>query len=233
MFLNVASLLMAAALGLPHQTGNAVLLPDGNALGEVSFEKHVTSLLGKLGCNAASCHGSFQGRGGFRLSLFGHDSEMDYRALTHEVLGRRVNRNDPDYSLVLRKASGQVPHGGGKRFDKNSWPYQVMRAWIAAGCPRGGSGEVTQIQVAPPEHALFSPQESVTLKVTALFADGAREDITRFCTFRAQDEIIANVSDLGEVRGLQPGETPIIVSYRGHLTAARVLIPVSTPPGFT
>src|SRR5438270_7894460 len=129
--LQVTSLLLGAALALsPQGALEPVRLPDGNTLREVSFEKHVTSLLGKLGCNAASCHGSFQGRGGFRLSLFGHDSEMDYRALTHEVLGRRVNRNDPDYSLVLLKASGQVPHGGGKRFDKNSWPYQVMRAWI-------------------------------------------------------------------------------------------------------
>lgn len=37
------------------------------------FQKHVVPLFGKLGCNAAKCHGSFQGQGGFRLSLFGFD----------------------------------------------------------------------------------------------------------------------------------------------------------------
>ena len=37
------------------------------------FQRHVVPLLGRLGCNAAKCHGSFQGQGGFRLSLFGFD----------------------------------------------------------------------------------------------------------------------------------------------------------------
>ena len=36
----------------------------------VDFEHHVAGLLGKLGCSSGACHGSFQGRGGFRLSLF-------------------------------------------------------------------------------------------------------------------------------------------------------------------
>ena len=34
------------------------------------FQKHVIPLLGKLGCSSAKCHGSFQGQGDFRLSLF-------------------------------------------------------------------------------------------------------------------------------------------------------------------
>ena len=31
------------------------------------FQRHVVPLLGKLGCNGRACHGSFQGRGDFRL----------------------------------------------------------------------------------------------------------------------------------------------------------------------
>ena len=31
------------------------------------FQKHVVPLLGRLGCNSAKCHGSFQGQAGFRL----------------------------------------------------------------------------------------------------------------------------------------------------------------------
>ena len=31
------------------------------------FQRHMVPLLGKLGCNGRACHGSFQGRGGFRL----------------------------------------------------------------------------------------------------------------------------------------------------------------------
>jgi hypothetical protein len=232
MLLNVPFVWNAFLALAPAHTPTPVSLLNGATLREVSFERHVTSLLGKLGCNAASCHGSFQGRGGLRLSLFGHDPDMDYQALTHDVLGRRVQPNNPDESLVLLKASGQVPHGGGKRFDKNSWAYQVMRTWIAAGCPRGGGGDVKRVQVIPSESTLRRPEESASLKVTVEFADGTHEDVTPFCEFRAQDEVIARVSPLGEVHGVRPGETPIVVSYRGHLTSARVLVPVPVADDF-
>ena len=36
-----------------------------------SFRRHVVPLASKLGCSGRECHGSFQGRGGFQLSLFG------------------------------------------------------------------------------------------------------------------------------------------------------------------
>ena len=144
MSLSICPLLLAAALGwgyLDAAAFRAVHLPNGGTLREVSFERHVASLLGTLGCNAGSCHGSFQGRGGLRLSLFGFDPEMDCVALMRGGMGRRVNSLDPDRSLIVLKASGQVPHGGGKRIDRRSWQYQVLRAWIASGCPRpGGRG---------------------------------------------------------------------------------------------
>src|SRR5438067_5453409 len=87
---------------------------------KVDFERHLMGVFGRAGCNSGSCHGSFQGRGGFRLSLFGYDPEKDYFALTRDVLGRRLNQVDPDNSLLLLKATGQVPHDGGVRFQKNS-----------------------------------------------------------------------------------------------------------------
>ena len=49
---------------------------------EADFQKHVAPLLGRLGCNARACHGSFQGQGGFQLSLFGYDFEADHQALS-------------------------------------------------------------------------------------------------------------------------------------------------------
>ena len=44
--------------------------------GVPDFQKHVIPLLGKLGCSSAKCHGSFQGAGEFRLSLFGFDFQF-------------------------------------------------------------------------------------------------------------------------------------------------------------
>jgi hypothetical protein len=93
-----------------------VTLPGGATLDRVDFERHVMGLFGRMGCNAGSCHGSFQGKGGFRLSLFGYEPAKDYLALTRDVLARRINPVDPDRSLLLLKATGQVEHGGGRPF---------------------------------------------------------------------------------------------------------------------
>src|SRR5262249_53485574 len=112
-------LLLAA---LAHAAPAApVALPGGTILQQVSFERHVAGLLGRHGCNAGACHGSFQGKGGLRLSLFGHSPAMDYTALTRDGLGRRVNVADPEQSLLLLKPAGLVPHEGGARFARGSW----------------------------------------------------------------------------------------------------------------
>src|SRR5229473_1066221 len=110
-------------------TRAAVTLPGKVVVEEVDFERHLMGLFGRMGCNAGSCHGSFQGKGGFRLSLFGYDPEKDYLALTRDLEGRRLNSADPDNSLLLLKATGQVEHGGGRRFARDSWQYQMLRAW--------------------------------------------------------------------------------------------------------
>src|SRR5262245_37695950 len=107
---------LALLAAVPPARAEPVRLPNGTALEEVNFERHVMSLLGRLGCSAGSCHGSFQGKGGFALSLFGSSPEKDYQALTRGGLGRRVNVADPDRSLLLLKPSAQVAHEGGRRF---------------------------------------------------------------------------------------------------------------------
>ena len=48
------------------------------------FQRHVVPLFSKLGCNMRSCHGSFQGQNGFRLSLFGFEPELDRQELLEE-----------------------------------------------------------------------------------------------------------------------------------------------------
>jgi hypothetical protein len=63
----VAAVGLLAMLGARPSCGGEVepvRLPDGSALTTVEFDRHVASLFGRLGCNAGSCHGSFQGRGG-------------------------------------------------------------------------------------------------------------------------------------------------------------------------
>src|SRR3984893_1573299 len=95
----------------------AASLPRGTTVKKVDFERHIMGLFGRMGWNSGSCHGSFQGKGGFRLSLFGYDSARDHAALTRDLFGRRISPTDPDNSLLLLKATGQIAHGGGRRFD--------------------------------------------------------------------------------------------------------------------
>jgi hypothetical protein len=202
------------------------------AVGGVDFERHVVGLLGKSGCSAGACHGSFSGKGGLRLSLFGFEPEKDYLALTRGGGGRRINAADPDQSLMLLKTTGQVPHGGGVRFAKNSWQYRVLREWIAAGTRHTpGSGTVTRLEVRPAEHVLAKPGETVQLTVRAKFADGTEADVTAFCDLRSKDDSIADVSPLGEVKAVRPGDTPLVASYRGLTATGRVFVPVADSSG--
>ncbi len=229
-------LLIPAALALLMTSGRAaaqVQPPGGAAIDSVDFERHVMGLFGRMGCNLGSCHGSFQGKGGFRLSLFGFEPHRDFIAVTRDNFGRRVNPADPDRSLLLLKATGQVEHGGGVRFTKGSWQYQIFRQWIAAGAPwQHGSGDVAAVNVTPPELAFGKTAESRTLRVRARFGDGSEADITPFCDFRTNDDAVADVTPAGVVRSQRPGSTAIVVSYRGNVLPVRVLVPMVLPAGF-
>lgn len=208
-------------------------LPNKSKVTDVNFERHIVGLFGKMGCNSGSCHGSFQGKGGFRLSLFGYDSDMDYQAVTRSGQGRRVNRVDPEQSLLLLKATGQMNHGGMRRFSKGSWQYQLLLEWIKSGMPRHeGEGDIINVTVNPPEITVNKVGEQQTLKVTAEFPGGATEDITPLCDFRVNDDAIAEVTSDGEVTTMQPGDTAVIVSYRGKVIPVRIMVPLTPKPGF-
>jgi Protein of unknown function (DUF1549)/Protein of unknown function (DUF1553) len=210
-----------------------VTLPNGAKIEKVDFERHIMGLFGRMGCNAAGCHGSFQGKGGFRLSLFGYDAEKDFAALTRDTLGRRINPVEPDQSLLLLKATGQADHGGGRRFGTESWQYQLMRQWIVDGARwQKGSGTVQGITISPPEQVFGKPGESAALTVKVRFADGSEEALTPLSEFRTNNDAIADVSPLGEVKALRPGDTAIVVAYRGHVTPVRALVPAPTAEGF-
>src|SRR5689334_2668858 len=98
-----------------------LLLADGRArAGEAPaslprFSRHVVSVFSRLGCNDGTCHGAVQGKNGFRLSLFGAFPDRDHAAIVRDHGGRRIDLQDPARSLLLKKATGAVPHGGGSR----------------------------------------------------------------------------------------------------------------------
>src|SRR3954463_16571362 len=97
----------------------------------VHFRTAVIAALSRAGCNSGACHGSPQGKNGFRLSLRGQDPDLDFATLTKETGGRRVNRQSPADSLMLLKGSGRVAHGGGQLFGRDHPAYKLIARWIA------------------------------------------------------------------------------------------------------
>ncbi|MGC4006937.1 MAG: hypothetical protein QM811_28945 [Pirellulales bacterium] len=79
----------------------------------VNFGEEVVPVFTKFSCNSGGCHGKASGQNGFRLSLLGFEPQEDYEHLVKEGRGRRLFPSAPDRSLLLLKAVGAMPHGGG------------------------------------------------------------------------------------------------------------------------
>ncbi len=122
----------------------------------VNLENDVLPVLTRAGCNAGACHGKARGQNGFQLSLLAFDPDFDYNALTREGRGRRVFPSAPEHSLLLRKPTAQVAHGGGKRLTPGDGLYDVLLAWIRQGMPRRpeNAPALQRITVEPPEVTL-------------------------------------------------------------------------------
>ena len=93
-YARLGAALVLVALTTPGSYGELIRpVKDRFAAPEVEevpdFQRHVLPLMGRLGCNGRACHGSFQGQGGFRLSLFGYDFKMDHEALLKAGSGAR------------------------------------------------------------------------------------------------------------------------------------------------
>ncbi|MDF1842699.1 MAG: DUF1549 and DUF1553 domain-containing protein [Rubripirellula sp.] len=193
------------------------------------FQRHVVPLLGRLGCNSRSCHGSFQGRGGMQLSLFGYDFRLDHDSLTaagQSEPGRRTNSNDASKSLILRKPLNQVEHEGGQRFEVGSWEHHLMQRWIEAGAQQKAKPrELSHLDVAPREIVFQADSGSVSIQVVAVWEDGTRENVTPLCRFRTNNDSIATVDQDGQIRSTGAGDTHVIAFYDNGMVAVPILRP--------
>ncbi len=199
-----------------------------DAPGEVpDFQRHVLPAMGRVGCNTRSCHGSFQGQGGFRLSLFGYDFKADRDTLLKADSGRVV-LDDPEASKVLAKPTLAMPHKGGKRLEAGTWQYRLLLRWIEGGA-KGVEEEsrFERLEVTPAEVHLAGAGEKVALKVVAHWADGSTEDVTCLTRFRTNDESIAEVGEDGVITSVGPGDTHVVAFYDNGVSAVPVLRPVS------
>jgi hypothetical protein len=212
----------------------AVQVAEMDQPSTVSFRRHIEPILTKAGCNAGACHGTPSGKNGFRLSLRGYDPSLDIRSLTHDSQSRRVNTLAPDESLILLKASGQIPHEGGRRFDKNSYLYAQLKSWIAEGAndDSAASPQLTRLEVFPRNRDLDEPGVAQQLRVVADFGDGSNRDVTHLARYSVNAENIAVVDPSGRLTKKKKGEVAVIAEYMNQMATARVLF-LDHSPAFT
>ncbi len=215
-------------------TGSSIQAQEVAKTRAFHFETDVVSILSRFGCNSSGCHGKAEGQNGFKLSIFGFDAPADHISLTSESRGRRTNPAVPERSLLLQKACGDMPHGGGVRIRKDSDEYRTLRNWIAAGLPFGEptAPRVVSITVTPREQ-LMKFKETQPLKVVAKFDNGIEEEVTRHAKFQSNNEGLAGVDEHGLVTtGETPGDVAVMANYLGAVDVFRVLIPqpVVVPP---
>jgi hypothetical protein len=204
---------------------------SASAAESVDFGRDVVPVLTKLGCNSGACHGSFQGRGGFRLSLLGFDPAADYDALVSEARGRRLFLASPEKSLLLLKGTGQLGHGGRKKLDVNSDSYRTLVHWMNQGARRGSLPSVTKLDVQPPTMLLVKG-EAKPLTVKATWSDGTVQDATKFALYESTKDIVAGVNPVGTVDGRGAGRASITVRFMGQVAAVPVSSPFSLPEKF-
>ena len=204
------------ALWLPGPTAFAAEPP-------VSFRTDVMPLLSKLGCNAGTCHGNANGKGGFKLSLRGQDPDLDWLAITREQSGRRVNPLEPANSLFLLKATTGLAHEGGQRLRANSDAGRTLTRWVAAGAKDDGAAarQLARLEVTPSERVLIEPKRTVQLQARAIFTDGSERDVSRLAVYDPAN-LLVSVSPDGLVTSQRPGETTVIVRFLEKQTPVRL-----------
>jgi hypothetical protein len=192
----------------------------------VSFTQEVQPILTRLGCNQGACHGSQHGKGGFKLSLLGFDPLFDYAQIVQSAEGRRVVVSDPESSILLRKPTLTMEHGGGLRMKTGGREYLRIKQWLEDGAPEPGLKDphVVGLEVWPPQRLMVVGEQQQIL-VKAAWTDGRTEDVTATARFDALNEAVAKVTPDGLVTAQGKGETHIMVRFCGQATVVQITLP--------
>jgi hypothetical protein len=192
---------------------------------EVSFVRDVMPILSRMGCNAGTCHGAEKGRNGFKLSLRGYDPVLDHRALTDDLEGRRFDRAVPDRSLMLLKATGEVPHVGGVLFNPGEPHYELIKSWISQGVNLDlKSPRVASIDISPRASVIPLPMMKQQATVIATYSDGSTRDVTAEAFIESSNTEVATADRQGILTAVRRGEATIMARYEGSYTAAPLVV---------
>ena len=194
----------------------------------INFKNQIVPIFTKLGCNSGGCHGKASGQNGFKLSLLGFYPDEDYEYLVKEARGRRLFPTSPAESLLLLKATGKSPHGGGKRMEEGSYEYRMLYRWIEQGMPYGNPDDpyVVGIECVPAQR-LMDRGADQQITVVAKYSDGSSEDVTRMALYEANDTEMAEATETALIKTLDlAGEVAIMARYQGQVSTFRATVPL-------
>lgn len=198
----------------------------------IYFATDVVPTLTRLGCNGGGCHGKATGQNGFRLSLLGYEPDVDYDAIVKEARGRRISHAVPRQSLLLLKATAQVPHGGGKRLDVDSPEHRVLHDWIAQGAapPRANDPTLVRITITPDKFTFTRPNQSLALRVIGHYSNNVIRDITGTAVYQSNEPDIADIGENGVILSKdQSGLFAVMVRHGEQMAVFHGV--VLNPPG--
>jgi hypothetical protein len=192
----------------------------------ISFRLDVMPIFMKAGCNSGPCHGAARGKDGFRLSLFGYDPDGDHHRLTREFNGRRVNIALPEACMVVEKSVGEVPHGGGKRYDKESELNKTIIEWLDAGAPNDPATipTATSLEIMPKQAVLEGKDATQRMTVRARYSDGSVRDVTKLALFMSNNDTSATISPEGVVKAGERGEAFVMARFATFTVGSQFIV---------
>lgn len=205
-----------------------VAVRDFSALDPVEFRTDAVAALSRAGCNQGACHGSPQGKNGFRLSLRGYLPDLDLASLVRDFGGRRTNVQNPQESLILLKGASKIPHQGGTRFKEQDPAYRALLNWIAQGCrDTGRERKLVQLEVLPAARRLHTDHPRQQLVALAHFADGSTRDVSDLAVFSLNKDSTAHWNDAdanlpGRIEFDGTGEASVLVRYLDRIVGSRL-----------
>lgn len=191
-----------------------------------SFRNDIIPILTRAGCNSGACHGALAGKGGLKLSLRGYDPETDHFVLTRQAAARRVDRSQPEKSLMHLKATRQMPHGGGTRITVGSPQHRVLLDWLSGGAGGVSPSEasVAKIEVLP-KSAMLKPKDALRIIVLAHYSDGRVVDVSRLAKFVSSEAQVADVDEDGVIKVGGHGEAAISALFDNRVATVVVTSP--------
>jgi hypothetical protein len=184
---------------------------------EPRFSPDIISILTLKGCNGSGCHGSPAGQNGFKLSLFGYDVEAD-----HSMILKRIDLQNPEQSLLLRKPLFDVPHAGGRLMTPRSEEYKTLLLWLRQGAQlESGGPRLLQLEIYPSE-AILTDKKTQPVAVIGRLSDGTTRDMTREVRYSSSDDSVAGMDDGAVVKAKGRGLATILARGMGQVAAMRI-----------